>query len=289
MPQLKVSDLLKKINAALNSPAFPDLERIEYDILMKNIAALYETLADIRAAGEQQHSVIQHPVAEEELVIEDEPVYTAPMDEPEVEDLQEMDLEPEVIETKQPEELIIPKTTAKQAPLFVLNDVDAETPVHQPKQEVKETAPVVEKIEKQEPLKQQPVKQEMETPPVKNEPVVEQKVAPKTSINEVFKATTGGINDTVQKNTGEINRKLVSTNLKELVDLNKRILFVNELFDGDAAFYSRAIDELNNCETYEKAYTNYSWYAGQLHWKPEAQAPRLLLKLLKQKFQVDIE
>lgn len=287
MPQLKVSDLLKKINAALNSPAFPDLERIEYDILMRNIAALYETLADIRAAGEHGQNVIQHPMAEEELITDEENSYLELVEEsdlPEEHIVEEMVEEPEMAESKQPEELIINKMASKQAPLFVLNDVDAETPVHPPKQDVIEVPPVIEKVEKQE-----PVKQELISPPLKQEPVAEQKPAPITSINEVFKASTGGINDNAQKNTAEINSKLVSTNLKELVDLNKRILFVNELFDGDAGFYTRAIDELNNCETYEKAYTNYSWYAGQLHWKPEAQAPRLLLKLLKQKFQVDIE
>jgi hypothetical protein len=255
MSDPKVSDLLKKINATLNHSSFPAVERIEYDILLKNIAKLYELLQDIRVDAVD--------IRITEPAFEDIPV------------------KEEIIESHQPEEILLKIMPEVQNPVFVLNDVGSETETTAVKEEKKQEPVVETKI---------PEVQLSAKPEIKQEhPAVQVKETAKTSINEGFKSS-GGLNESLSnKPAAEINRKLASTNLKELIDLNKRILFVNDLFNGDANFYAKAIDELNSCDTYEKAYTNYTWFAEQMHWKPELQATRLLLKLIKQKFNVDIE
>lgn len=125
-----------------------------------------------------------------------------------------------------------------------------------------------------------PLKEEV-TSPVKEEKPV------KGALNEVIKSG-GGLNEKLKTTSKEIHRSLSHKPMKDLVDLNKRIVFVNELFNGDIDAFNTAVGNIDRVEDFEGA---QQYIREQLmekyKWNETAQSTRLFLKLTRQRFGVE--
>jgi len=118
------------------------------------------------------------------------------------------------------------------------------------------------------------------------EPKVEKTVQTiSSSINESIKST-GSLNEKLKTSSSvEMHKKLATKPLKELIDLNKKFVLLNELFKGNTEAYTAAIshiDTLNDHETAQsfistQLITNYAWDESK-------QSTRMFYKLVKMKF-----
>lgn len=126
-------------------------------------------------------------------------------------------------------------------------------------------------------------------PPVQEVPVVEappvrvQKVGEQKTINERVSGT-GSLNEKWKNDTAELHQKIAGKQLKELLDLNKRIAITSELFKGSSEQFGAAIAELDGSVNFESAEVLFNQLAEKNNWSADSQAVRLLHKLLRQKF-----
>ena len=117
-----------------------------------------------------------------------------------------------------------------------------------------------------------------------------------TSSNENLIATNDSINDKTSSssslneklktgNKKEIHKHLSTKPLKELIDMNKRFVLVNELFKGNSEGFSQAVQHIDSVENYEdaKAYVHTELF-NKYQWNEASQSVRMFLKLVKQKF-----
>lgn len=100
-------------------------------------------------------------------------------------------------------------------------------------------------------------------------------VKPSVTLNELIK--TGG---------KEIHRRFAAKPLKDMIDLNRRFVFVNELFAGDADSFAHSIKHLDSLADYREAFDfTVQSLAVKYKWDDKAQPVRLFYKLLKQRFE----
>ncbi len=127
-----------------------------------------------------------------------------------------------------------------------------------------------------------------ETPPKEDAKSLSKEEKPaKGALNELIKSG-GGLNEKLKTTAKEIHRSLSHKPLKDLIDLNKRIVFVNELFSGDIDAFNTAVGNIDRVEDYEGA---QQYIREQLvekyKWNETAQSTRLFLKLTRQRFGVE--
>lgn len=153
-------------------------------------------------------------------------------------------------------------------------------------------------------LNEQPVTQKAVQPVKKETPVTheEKKVTEKpetkiqkkegqavtSSINESIKSG-GSLNEKLKTSSAvEIHKKLASKPLKELIDLNKRFVLLNELFKGNTEAYTAAIAHIDTLPDYEtaQAFIN-SQLAANYFWDESRQSTRMFAGLVKMKFGVE--
>jgi hypothetical protein len=249
----KISDLLDKINRAVDNPAFPAISKIERDLLMQHIRSLYdETDTLMLQAGSEGASPDK-------------------------------------------KEATSNATTIIKRPIIRPNDdlfIKEEAAVHKVAEPVKKAEPVVIKepvIIKEEKV----VVAKAEVKEVKVEPKVEPRVEKKaqtvsSSINETIKAGST-LNEKLKTSSAvEIHKKLGSKPLKELIDLNKKFVLLNELFKGNAEAYASAIAHIDSLSDYESAETFISTQlAANYFWDEGKQSTRMFTKLVKMKFGVE--
>jgi hypothetical protein len=106
----------------------------------------------------------------------------------------------------------------------------------------------------------------------------------KNSINEIIKPAAT-LNERVKGTGKEIHRQFSAKHLKDMIDLNRKFVFVNELFKGDSDSFAKAIQQLDTLEDYDAAigYAEKT-LAPRFAWDMKAQPVKLFYKLLKQKF-----
>jgi hypothetical protein len=177
-------------------------------------------------------------------------------------------VEERIVETIQPEELVIkaPKPTEE---IIIQNDIPVKQPVL-PKQEVVQEVPKIEKRVE--------------------EPIIIQKhveaVPPQVPLNERVK-TTGTLNERLKAASTEIHHKLTTRQFKEMIDLNRRFVFVNELFNGNADSFAQAIQMIDATQDYDNAETQVTLLADEFGWDRSSQSAKLFAKLVSQKFGVE--
>ncbi len=113
----------------------------------------------------------------------------------------------------------------------------------------------------------------------------ENAVATKDSINEKI-SSSGSLNEKLKTNNKkEIHKHLSTKPLKELIDMNKRFVLVNELFNGNSDSFSQAVQHIDSVENYEDAKTYVQTeLLSKYQWDEASQSVRMFLKLVKQKF-----
>ena len=109
-----------------------------------------------------------------------------------------------------------------------------------------------------------------------------------SSINESIKSA-GSLNEKLKtSSTAEIHKKLASKPLKELIDLNKKFVLLNELFKGNTEAYASAIAHIDALDDYDTAQAFISnQLVANYFWDENKQSTRMFSKLVKMKFGVE--
>lgn len=106
----------------------------------------------------------------------------------------------------------------------------------------------------------------------------------KASINEVVKPGAS-LNERIKGAGKEIHAHVSTKPMKDMIDLNRRFVFLNELFGGDSDAMAKAISNIDSLEDYEGAFDYCSRaLASTYNWDEKAQPVKLFYKLVKQKF-----
>ena len=238
----KISDLLSKINRAIENPAFPAVSKLERDLLKQYVRDLYEV---IDADGQDTNSVVEP--TKKEIINEEPALIKKPIIRPNADLL----IQEETVLTRVTEPL-------KQEVVTIKKET---TPIAKP--EIKIETPVEKKIEK-----------------------VVQSVT--SSINESIK-TGGSLNEKLKTSSSvEMHKKLAIKPLKELIDLNKKFILLNELFKGNAEAYTTAITHIDTRPDYETAQSFISTQlVSNYYWDETKQSTRMFSKLVRMKFGVE--
>lgn len=268
-----VLQLLEKINRTAQRINNPGLGKLEYDLLMQHVRDLYDELDTLRNG---------------------KPIIAEPASTKQVEQLT-------TTEHIQPEELILHKPIVQES--IVMNDT-TETVVSVSKANedircdvvyqpvVKHEQPIIEFINepaveiKYEPL-QQPIKQEpvavLEEQAVVSHTPITDKVEQTVPINERIKGSTD-LNERWRGATTEVHQRFAMKPMKDMIDLNRRIAFVNELFKGNAEELNKAIQTIDAATDYEVAKAYVNSLARTWNWYESSQSAKLFVKLVKQRF-----
>jgi len=96
------------------------------------------------------------------------------------------------------------------------------------------------------------------------------------------------LNDRFKHNTESVADKVVNTsfkNLKELIDINDRFLFIQKLFGGSYLAFEESVNEINKIETYSEA-LDYIDYKIKSHfdWDSNAEEVNRFLIILEKKY-----
>ncbi len=241
MKSPKISDLLNKINRAVENPSFPGISKLERDLLMQYIRELYENVDELFITPEvEQKTPLQEVVTTEPVLI------------------------------KRP--VIRPNEN-----LLISEEVKEEKVAPADKHEkVVITRPAV-------------VAQAEVKPVQKTDTKIERTIqTPASSINESIKAG-GTLNEKLRTTASvEMHKKLASKPLKELIDLNKKFVLLNELFKGNTEAYSSAIAHIDTLSDYETAQTYVNTQlAANYFWDESKQSTRMFAKLIKLKFGIE--
>jgi hypothetical protein len=249
----------------------------------------------LETAPEKKPVIPDYFSEEEHLQYADEPVLVLEKNIPFLEKAEPELLEITLPEIHQQEIIILPEVmpTVEIVDLPVVEDasfseqklVEAEKPaeklivpefkvvpeiVVQPAVEIKpEAQPETVYVEQKQPeqIKQEPVKPE-------NAPVL--------TLNERIAAQKGL--DQSKVNLSETVKKPVQ-DLQMMINLNDKLLFVKELFNGYSLAYAEAITILNRYTTFEQAehFLNLN-YTVKNNWKEKSAASEKFFDLLRKKF-----
>jgi hypothetical protein len=193
-------------------------------------------------------------------------------------------IETPVVEVKQPE--------MKQPEVKVVQEVIKETP---PVVEKIETPPVV-KIEMPPVVeKVAPVIEKKEVPPVEEKPVVKAPVSgndkkPLAIMDDDDEEDdyNAGLNNKLSKEKKTLADKITSSigkDLKSIIDLNEKLFFINKMFKGDKDAYEACIKSLNGLTDFASAQRYIqSELIPKYQWKEEEAIERLT-EVVQRKFE----
>ena len=166
--------------------------------------------------------------------------------------------------------------------------------------DVKEETPVLVKqvleIQKEESIEPEVIIADV-SPVVEPEKEVKQKVkevvkpvlgsiltSVKASINEVVKPSAS-LNERVKGAGKEIHEHISTKPMKDMIDLNRRFVFVKELFGGDSDALVKSVSHIDSLDDYDSAFDYCSrTLSASYNWDEKAQPVKLFYKLVKQKF-----
>lgn len=294
---VNVLELLEKINRTANRLGGAELSKLEYDLLMQQVRNLYDELDTLRHAKPNVANLTVQQVEQQAVAARVEPIQTETPVVPPVQQIQ-----PVVQQT------VAPVTTpvVEEEPVAVAQTVV--TPVQKPiiefiQEPVEEVIP--EPIQQQA-IVQEPIRQEPVT--IRQQPVVEQKplyhepvavleeepallnhnpitdtVEKTVPINERIKGSTD-LNERWRGATTEIHQRYAMKPLKDMLDLNRRIAFVNDLFKGNSDELNKAVQTIDAATDYEVAKAYVNSLARTWNWYESSQSAKLFVKLVKQRF-----
>lgn len=296
---VNVLELLEKINRTANRLGGAELSKLEYDLLMQQVRNLYDELDTLRHAKANVANLTVQQVEQQAVAARVEPIQTEIPVAPPVQQIQ-----PVVQQT------VAPVTTpvVEEEPVAVAQTVV--TPVQKPIIEfIQEPVAEVQHAPiQQQPIAEEPVIARQEPVVVKQQPVVEQKpvyhepvavledepvlithnpitdtVENTVPINERIKSSTD-LNERWRNATTEIHQRFAMKPLKDMLDLNRRIAFVNDLFKGNSEELNKAVQTIDAATDYEVAKAYVNSLARTWNWYESSQSAKLFVKLVKQRF-----
>jgi hypothetical protein len=81
----------------------------------------------------------------------------------------------------------------------------------------------------------------------------------------------------------KIGKKKIS-GLNQVIGINEKFFFINELFEGNMKEYKKAIDELDQCESYDRAVECLKTLIENKGWDKSNEAYGMLLDFVERKF-----
>ncbi len=234
------------------------IPQIEIDLIMSNIRKLYE---EFYLLNKLNSDLIEFSVTDEKKLV---------------------DIKPEIVDSGKPK---VDKKEIKPRE-FEKTD-DSEKPVEK-EETIKETNIVLESIIEQRPEENKEVV--TETEPDKEEINLESlKKTEKTKpVFDLFSINEESIADKfVKENDNSVAAKISkkkTSDLKSIIGINEKFLFINELFNGNMHDYNEAVNSLNSFTNHEEA----SNYIGSLKqnkdWDDNSQAYKILNDFVVQIF-----
>ena len=274
---VNVLELLEKINRTANRLGGAELSKLEYDLLMQQVRNLYDELDTLRHAKANVANLTVQQVEQQAVAARVEPIQTEIPVAPPVQQIQ-----PVVQQTVAPVTTPVveeePVAEVQHAP--IQQQPIAEEPVIV-KQEpvIVKQQPVVE----QKPVYHKPVAVLEEEPALLNHNPITDTVEKTVPINERIKGGTD-LNERWRGATTEIHQRYAMKPLKDMLDLNRRIAFVNDLFKGDSEELNKAVQTIDAATDYEVAKTYVNSLARKWNWYESSQSAKLFVKLVKQRF-----
>lgn len=109
--------------------------------------------------------------------------------------------------------------------------------------------------------------------PVVISPVAKPAREEAASVNQQYAAASGTLNDSLRKEKPAAEslanqlRPKNGESIHSFISLNRKFIFINQLFQGDATAYHQAVDELEKCQAFDQAKdlmnrtysTKYNW------------------------------
>jgi len=134
----------------------------------------------------------------------------------------------------------------------------------------------------------QPAIVEKEPEPTVDVAADSEKSAPKTTL-DLFSGNGATLADKFIKDddssvASKIKKQSVS-DLKKVIGINEKFLFINELFDGNMSSYEQAVDALNHCTSNLEANSLTSKYKTAYNWDTSANAYKKFHEILELRFQ----
>jgi hypothetical protein len=72
--------------------------------------------------------------------------------------------------------------------------------------------------------------------------------------------------------------------LKSVIDINHKFLFIRELFDGDSEEYKKTIEKLNTAQNLEEAATILDPYRTKHNWSEKEETLNIFNEIIHRKF-----
>lgn len=264
MPLHQSKNLLDKINSLYQNISLDgEISSIERDLMLSYIRQFYEAIL----AESSAQPVIPPPPPAPKPVVVDAPIVVPPAPRIEVEVIAPPAppvVVPEVIEVK---------PTPPPTPIPVV--VEAPVPPA-PKIEVEVIQP------KPTPVFEQPV--------TNTRPIID-KPAPRTAAGakSLIKPTVERVEKNQlfeEKMSKELSDKLGEMPIDDMrkgMGLNERIIFLNELFDGNNMEFENAINNLNNAPSFEDATQQLMILATRFDWSSKEKQAKPFIRLVKRR------
>lgn len=109
------------------------------------------------------------------------------------------------------------------------------------------------------------------------------KAVSKSSINEVIQSTVSLNSKLKPKSSQEVQHKLSTKPLKELINLNKRFIFINKLFNGNTDAFTKAVHQIDSLNDFTSAES----FIRSYHWDEPSETVNLFMEMVKQRFGVE--
>ncbi len=256
-------------------------------ILMKLVIAKPEKTTPNRPVAEEKN-VNTEPSQQAQVIsqyIPEKPVEASPVDEPEAQDKEVVELPAEVAPGTYPymKEIIVtppPPVTDNSIP----QEGELIKPQDKPAPEVL-NVPEIKQMPEAEPAREfKPVYEPQSVPDTKpaQEPVqpVAKPDAPVPTLNDLI---SGQQNK--QPSVGGLYTHKPVSDLKSIINLNDKLLFIKDLFNGYSLAYSEAIEILNRFDSFEAAeHFLQSNYAVKNNWASKQSSADKLYELLHRRF-----
>ena len=294
---VNVLELLEKINRTANRLGGAELSKLEYDLLMQQVRNLYDELDTLRHAKPNVANLTVQQVEQQAVAARVEPIQTETPVAPPVQQIQpvvQQTVAPVTTPVVEEEPVAVAQTVVTPVQKSIIEFI--QEPVEEVIPEPIQQQAIVQEPIRQEPvtMRQQPV---VEQKPVYHEPVavleeepallnhnpITDTVEKTVPINERIKGSTD-LNERWRGATTEIHQRYAMKPLKDMLDLNRRIAFVNDLFKGNSDELNKAVQTIDAATDYEVAKAYVNSLARTWNWYESSQSAKLFVKLVKQRF-----
>lgn len=289
----KVSVLIDKLSYISNNNDFNGLNEIDFSLLKNYSKELYQLL-NSTAIEEEKQTIANNTTITKESETPTIPHLKPTFASKPIEIEEEIEAIDEVKTNQSGEELhmkpvsdnifdtvnsIKHKSKISRLNRLQLSDneiEDEKTPVEDNTPVVKKITPQVEKEEVA--VATNEVIEEAEVKPTfLKETIEEEQEEENLSLNDRFKQPESSVADKVANNNFK--------NLKELIDINDRFLFIQKLFGGSYLAFEESVNQINNISTYSEAldYIDYK-IKSNFDWDNNSEEVAKFLNILEKKY-----